>query len=416
MAPNGGGGPLGDLLVLDLTVALAGPFCTLILGGLGAEVIKIESPGGGDIGRGNPPFVGRGGVHFGTPAADDMSLYMLNRARNKKSVTLDLKSERGRELFFELVERADVVVENFSTGTADRLGVGYADARERNPAIVYCSISGVGAPSPFADVKAMDVIIQALSGLMGATGERGGPPLRTGVPMGDLVGPLYAVGGILAALWQRQRTGRGDHVEIALLDGLVSLVAEEHFDVLSRHGFDLRTGNHFERLAPFGAYAVTDGHVAIAAVTDAWFAALADAMGRPDLVADERFATRGARTANAGALNALVEEWTARHTQAEVIDELYRRRHVPAVPVRDPLEMVQDASLRERGAVLALTHPTIEDIEPAYGSGMPLRFARSSTGYDRPAPMLGQHNDEVYGELLGLDGDALGALRDAGVI
>jgi formyl-CoA transferase len=397
-----GPGPLEGLRVLDLTVALAGPFCTLLLAGLGAEVIKIEAPGGGDIARWNPPYLGRRGVHFDLPEDDDMSLSMLNRARNKKSVTLDLKSERGRTMFFELARRADVVVENFSEGTAERLGVGYDAVRVVNDRIVYCSISGLGADSPYPELKAMDIIVQALGGIMEMTGFPDGPPVRVGIPLGDLLAPLYAFGGLLAALWHRERTGVGQHLDVSLLDSLASLVAVEHPDVSERLGQPPRSGNVLNRLAPFGVYEARDGYVAIGAAADPWAHGLFEAMGRPDLVDDERFAHRGPRAANADALNAMIEAWTKERSTDEIVEELYEKRRVPAARVRGPHEVLHDPFLAERGAVVPLCHPTLPEAEALRGSGMPLRYSHSSSGFDRPAPALGQHNDEVYGQLLGL--------------
>ena len=234
--------PLEGIRVIDLTVALAGPYGALLLGGLGAEVIHIESPGEGEISRTNPPFVGPRGLSLEAKAADETSLTIVNRGRNKKSVTLDLKSPRGLNLFFRLVEKADVVMENMSEGTARRLGVGYEAVRAVNPRIVYASVSAFGDPSVYPGVKGMDVMVQAASGLMAVTGFSDGAPTRVGIPIADLVTPLYAVNGILAALIQRGRTGKGQHVTVSMLDCLASLVAEEHFDVFGAAGVPMRTG------------------------------------------------------------------------------------------------------------------------------------------------------------------------------
>jgi crotonobetainyl-CoA:carnitine CoA-transferase CaiB-like acyl-CoA transferase len=409
-------GILSDLRVLDLTVALAGPFCTLNLAGMGAEVIKIEAPGGGDIARWNPPYVGPSGVHFGRPEGEDMSVSMMNRARNKKSITLDLKSERGHEVFLALARHADVVVENFSEGTAERLGVGYDAVREVNPRIVYCSISGLGQHSAQPELKSMDIIVQALSGIMDVTGFADGPPVRVGVPVGDLTAPLYATSGILAALWYRERTGRGQHLDVSLVDCLSALVAEEHFDVFEQAGFPSRNGNFHARLTPFGVYRASDGYVAIGAVTDRWAALLFEAMGQPQLAADPRFAERGPRAANSAALNEMIEAWTSTLTRDELVDVLFEQRRVPAVRVRGPREMIEDEQLLARGAVVPLEHPTLGYAEPVKGSGLPIRFSEGHAGFDRPSPVLGQHNEDVYGTLLGLDAAQLEALRGDGVI
>lgn len=406
-------GLLSDLRVLDLSIALAGPFCTLNLAGMGAEVIRVESPGGNDLARWNPPYVGSRGIHFGRPEGDDMSVSTMNRARNKKSITLNLKAEVGRNLFFRLARRADVVVENLSEGTATRLGVGYDALREANPRIIYCSISGLGENSPTPELKSMDIIVQALAGVMDVTGFEDGPPVRVGIPIGDLAAPLYATSGILAALWYRERTGRGQHLDISLVDCLAALVATEHFDAF---GFPPRSGNFHNRLTPFGVYKALDGYVAIGAVTDQWAALLFDAMGNPALADDPRFSERGPRVVNADVLNQMIEGWTQALTREQIVDELYEKRRVPAVPVRGPREVVQDKRLESRGAVVPLLHPTLGDAQSVKGTGMPIGFSEGRSGFDRAAPLLGQHNDEIYRELLGLSEAELAAHRRDGII
>jgi crotonobetainyl-CoA:carnitine CoA-transferase CaiB-like acyl-CoA transferase len=409
--PATGQRPLSDIRVLDLTIALSGPLCTLILAGLGAEVVRIEPPGGREMGRFNPPFLGRGGLHFGSATEpDDIAISVINRTRNKKSMTLDLKSDRGHAIFLDLARRCDVVVQNFSDGTADRLGVGYRDVRKVNPAAVYCSLSGLGEDNDQPELKAMDIIIQALSGIMQVTGEPDGPPTRVGVPVGDMVASLYAANGIMAALWARQRTQRGQHVDISLLDSLASLVAEEHFDVFEREGFPVRSGNFLNRLAPFGAYRAKDGYVAVAATADHWTHAIFDAMGRAELASDPRFATRGPRVMHADELNALIEGWTAALTTEEVVHELLGKRGVPAARVRTPGEAMADPRLHARGAVVPLRHPTAPTGETLYGIGLPIRMSESETGLDGPAPMLGEHNAEILKSWLGFDDEQVSDL------
>jgi len=244
--------PLDGIRVLDLTVALAGPYGSLLLGGLGAEIIRVESPGGGDIARNNPPYVGGEGIHFGVRHDDEVSLSILNRARNKKSITLDLKSEQGRALFMKLAKECDVLIENASEGATARLGVDYDSVRQANPKIIYASIKAFGEPSPYPRLKGMDIIVQALSGIMDVTGFAEGPPVRCGLPIADMVAPLFAVNGILSALIHRGRTGEGQRVQVSMLDCLASLVAEEHFDDYLVRGYPKRWGNFMERLTPFG--------------------------------------------------------------------------------------------------------------------------------------------------------------------
>ncbi|RMI28848.1 CaiB/BaiF CoA transferase family protein [Nocardia stercoris] len=406
--------PLEGLRVLDMTVALAGPYGTLLLAALGAEVIKIEAPGGGDIARHNPPFYGDNGIHFGALADGDVSLSVLARARNKKSVTLDLKSEAGRELFYELVRHADIVFENSSDGVTQRLGVDYETVRAINPRIVYASVSGLGIPTLYPGVKAMDITVQALSGLMDTTGNADGPPTRVGIAISDLLAPLYAVIGIQSALLQRAITGAGQHVVVSMLESLVSLLPFEHLDVLQRNGFPARSGNRHNRLAPFGVYGTRDGHVSIAAANDDWTRLLFAAMGTPQLADDARFSGRGPRAVHAGELDDLIEQWTGAHTSAEVIAEL-AARGVPCVPVRTALEVLSDPEMFERGALERLEHPRAGVIDAVAG-GIPIHMSAATVGLGRPAPELGDDNDEVFGTLLGLDADRLQVLREKRVI
>jgi crotonobetainyl-CoA:carnitine CoA-transferase CaiB-like acyl-CoA transferase len=407
--------PLEGIRVLDLTVALAGPYGATLLGGLGAEVIHIEAPGEGEIARTNPPFVGARGVSFEPKADDEVSLTIVNRGRNKKSVTLDLKSEKGREIFFRLVKESDVVIENMSEGTARRLGVGYEDVSRVNPRIVYASISAFGEPSVYPGLKGMDILVQALSGLMEVTGFAEGPPTRVGIPIADLTTPLYAVNGVLAALIQRGRTGEGQHVTVSMLDCLASMVAEEHFDIAAQAGAPMRSGNSHDRLVPFGVYPCKDGHVAICAFRPEWMKGLLDVMGKPELIDDPRFSSRGPRMKHAAALNELIEAWTRTLNTADVVRELFDKRTVPVVRVRTPTEVLDDPVLHERGAVMRLHHPLMGDVH-AVGMGNPIRFSKAHAQFDIPAQDIGEANREIYGGLLKLSDGQMQALRAERVI
>ena len=284
--------PLEGVTVLDMTVALAGPFATLLLAGLGARVIKIENPAGGDTSRSNAPYLGKNGATLTRENEDDVSISALNRLRNKLSITLNLKAPEAREVFADLVKQADVAVENFSRGTLERLGAGYAYASKINPRIIYCSITGFGSAGDPGSGKAMDTIIQALSGVMLTSGEPDDPPVRVGVPFADLCAPLFGVIGVLAALHQVKNTGIGQHVDISMLGALTMMVACESYDILERCGVPLRTGQTVPRLAPFGIYPTRDGFVAVCAPTDLFAESLFIAMGRPELATGDRFATR----------------------------------------------------------------------------------------------------------------------------
>ena len=409
--------PLEGIRVLDLTVALAGPYGSLLLGGLGAEVIRVESPSGGDIARNNPPYVNQDGIHFGVRQPNDVSLSILNRARNKKSITLDLKSPQGKALFMQLAKECDVLIENTSEGATARLGVDYESVRQANPKIIYASVKAFGEPSPYPSLKGMDIIVQALSGIMDVTGFADGPPTRLGLPLADMIAPLFAVNGVLSALIHRGRTGVGQHVQISMLDCLSSLVAEEHFDVYLKEGYPRRSGNFMERLTPFGVYKTRDGYVALVAFQPDWFKNLTEAIGRPELAQDPRFAVLGPRTRNSAEINAVIQDWLGQRTCAEAIRELAEKRGVPCAEVRTPEQVLADRHLQERGAVVPLEHPGLAASGTvAMGMGLPIQFSESPVCFDQPAQALGEANDDIYRGLLKLTEAELAQLREQGVI
>lgn len=407
--------PLAGSTVLDLTTALAGPYATLLLAGLGARVIKVENPRQPDTARANAPWIGRDGIAMERRHDDDMSLAIMERARNKESVTLNLKDPRGRDLFLRMAARADAVVENYSAGVAARLGIGWEALQPLNPRLVYTSISGFGADVQGAQNKAMDTIVQALSGLMMTSGGPDDPPVRVGVPFGDLSAPLFAVIGTLAALMQARATGAGQHVDVSLLGAITAIVAAEPFDVMRRAGQPTRTGNTMPRLAPFGIFATEDGHVAICAPTDAFTDALLQAMGREDLRGDARFASRDQRVRHHEELHRLVQAWTRTLPSADAVQRL-EANGVPCGRVRDPGEAVRDPRLLRRGETETIEHPQYGAVGDIVVGGLPIRMTGSFAGFDRAAPWLGQHNDAVYGDWLGLSADERAALAAAGVI
>jgi crotonobetainyl-CoA:carnitine CoA-transferase CaiB-like acyl-CoA transferase len=407
--------PLAGLTVLDLTLALAGPFATFLLAGLGARVIKIENPDSPDPCRTNPPYLGRHGVSLGRTHTDDVSVSALNRLRGKYAVTLNLKHAGAREVFADLLRQADIVVENFSAGTLDRLGVGYGFARSINSRVIYCSISGFGAAKTSGTGKAMDSIVQALSGLMMTSGAPDDPPVRVGVPFADLSAPVFAVVGILAALRQRDVTGLGRHVDISMLGVLTSLVAAEPFDLLEACGVPQRTGRMVPRLTPFGVYESADGHLAICAPTDQFARGVFLAIGRPELAHDPRFATRDARVANMEAINREIETFTRSRPTAELV-RLFEQHGVPAAQVRTPAEAVRDPRVLARGETVPLEHPELGRVADLIGPGVPIRFSGTAAGAARPAPAVGQDNALVYENWLGYSADTVERLRAAGNI
>jgi CoA:oxalate CoA-transferase len=413
--PNQSPRPLEGVTVLDITVALAGPFATLLLAGLGARVIKLENPAGGDTSRSNAPYLGRNGATLTRQNEDDISISALNRLRNKLGITLNLKAPEAREVFADLVKNADVVVENFSRGTLERLGVGYAYSREINPRIIYCSITGFGSAGDPGSGKAMDAIIQALSGVMLTSGNPDDPPVRVGVPFADLCAPLFGVIGVLAALPQARSTGMGQHVDISMLGVLTMMVACESYDILERCGVPLRTGQTVPRLAPFGIYPTRDGYIAVCAPTDLFAQSLFIAMGRPELGTGERFATRDLRVRNSDELNMLVESFTRSMTTAEAIAKL-DAAGVPSAEVRHPDAAMRDPQVVARRETVPLAHPKYGEVGDVYGMGMPIHFSGATAEFDHPAPALGEHNEAVYGGILGYSSEKIAALRSRKVI
>ena len=404
--------PLDGITILDFTNALAGPFATLLLAGLGAHVIKIENPQGGDPCRTNAPYLGAEGAKLVRENQDDISISALNRLRNKYGITLNLKNPKAKEIYADLLRHADIVIENFSNGVMDRLGIGYESTREINPRIIFCSISGFGSGN---DGKALDTIIQALSGVMHTSGNAGEPPVRVGVPFADLVTPLYGVIGVLAALQQRERTGVGQHVDVSMLGVMTSLVAAEPFDLLERLGIEPRTGQTMPRLAPFGVYAASDGHLAICAHLDTFALSLFRAMERHDLTDDSRFNTRDNRVKNDKELDAIIETWTKSLTLAELLPRL-EAAGVPSAEVRAPGIAVRDPRVLKRGETVPLTHPEFGAVEEVYGSGIPIRFSAAVAGFDQPAPSIGEHNELVYSGMLGYSAEKIAGLQSEKVI
>jgi CoA:oxalate CoA-transferase len=408
--------PLDGLTVIDLTTALAGPYATLLLAGLGARVIKVENPAtGGDSARNNSPYLGREGLNIQRASEDDMSVSILSRARNKESITLDLKDPRGRQVLLDLAAKADILVENYSAGVTARLGISYADVSAVNPSLVYTSISGFGANHTGGTGKAMDAIIQALSGVMMTAGEPGTGPVRFGLPVGDLSAPLFAVIGTLAAVVQRQETGKGQYVDVSMLGSLTSLVAAEPFDAFELLDLPTRTGEFVPRLAPFGTFRTEDGWFSLCAPTDKFAHGVLEAIGRGDLAQDERFAKRDGRVRNSGELHAMIGQWSAGLKVREAIARL-EACGVPVAEVRHPLDAVRDPQVRERGEVVALHHPGGNGGVELFGPGLPFVMSGAETSLDRPAPRLGQHNEEVLGDLLGYSAAQIDELKLGAVL
>jgi CoA:oxalate CoA-transferase len=406
--------PLDGVVVLDLTRFLAGPYCTLLLAGLGAEVIRVEPPAG-DLYRGFPPFAGPKGTSLTRQTDDDLGMALLHRMRGKKSVTLNLREPAGVELFRRLCARADVLVENFRPGTLAQMGLGFPVLQALNPRLVLCSISGFGQTGPYREWRAFDPIIQAMSGISSVTGQADQPPLRCGAAVSDTTAALYGVIGILSALRARERTGHGDWVDVSMLDGSFFLLPDL-VEFATGGGASARRGNSHPTVVPFNVYRARDGWFTMCAVAPREWQAVLRALGKPELAADPRFGEAAvSRRAHREDIDALIGEWAAGRTVAEAVETL-QSHHVASGPVREVGDAIEDEHLLARQMVTALEHPLHGTVPGARGMGMPIKFQNHPAAFDQAAPALGAHNAEVYGRLLGLSGDELDALRANEVI
>lgn len=408
--------PLEGIRILDLTAFLAGPYATQLMGAMGAEVIRIETPGKGAGERNSNPFVGPKGLNKSKETEEDISMLTLRRCRNKKSITLNLKSEAGKLLFLDLVRKSDVVIENFRMGTMQKLGLGYEVQKETNPRIVYCNISGYGGIPAYEKMAALDITVQAFSGFMSTNGDKDGPPTRSGaVSMADMNAAMYATVGILSALLARDRTGEGQQVSVNMLEPMLNYMLDEPLDYNIRHGAPMRDGSRLRRATPFSNFKAKDGDFVLAANTDILWQKLLTAIGREDLKDDSRYKLMGDRAANTYEIDDIINGWAQGLSVNEVLDIL-NRAGIPCAKIRTVLEVLEDKNLMESGALKPLVHPTVGPMKELMSYENPIHFSSGKTDYDSPAPFLGQHNEEVYKALLGLDTEKLMELKREGVI
>ncbi len=391
--------PLHGVRILDFTQVLAGPFCTAMLGDMGAEIIKVEPPHG-DSYRQIGPF--RNG---------ESALFVLNN-RNKKSIAIDLKSASGRALAGALSQHCDVVIENFKPGVAKRLGIGFEALSADNPGLVYASISGFGQSGSMADRPAFDLIAQALSGYMDVTGEEDGPPLKVGESIGDLCAGLYAAWSIMVALYARQHTGRGAHVDIAMFDSLFSLLPTALAQWMFSGINPRRVGNRHPLTTPFGVFMAQDGQVVIAVITNSQFEHLTQALGCPGMAADPRFSSDELRTEHEPLLREMLESRLSELKVDDVVDRLLRAS-VPACAIWSLEQAINSSQVAERSLLAVQQHPRAGEIplleQPVHFSGIP-------RGGQTPAPSLGQHGPQVLCELLGLSREQIERLIAEGVL
>lgn len=406
---------LTGTVVLDLTRFFSGPQATLFLAGLGAEVIKIDDPATGDPTTFSPPFAGPEGVSFHRKTQADMGIAYLKRARGKKSVGLNLKAPEGRAAFMKLVRSADVVIDNFSAGVADRLGIGYETLREANPGIVHCSLTGYGSTGPERNLKAYDLMVQAAVGMMSVTGQPDAPPAKAGSPLSDAIAGTFAATGILAALLHRNRTGEGQSVDVSMADCLFALMFDEPFDCYRSLGLPLRQGNRIMRFSPFNAYRTRDGWVVAGAATQDDWNALLRAMGREDLAENPQINSLSWRLANNATVDSLMSSWTEPLESAEVLRRLNEVK-VPCSPVREIGEVMEWAQLKDRDMMMPLWNPLAQATVEAKGPGFPIKFSASKAAYDTPAPLPGQHSREVLMNLGGFSAHDVDAMARRGII
>ncbi|MBS4023822.1 MAG: CoA transferase [Dethiobacter sp.] len=392
---------LDGIVVLDLTKVLAGPFCAMQLADFGAEVIKIENPHtGGDDARQIGPHV------------NGESAYFMSINRNKKSVTLNLKTAGGREIFKKMVARADVVLENYRFGVMEELGLGYEELSKINPRLIYASCSGFGHSGPYRSRPAYDVVIQAMGGIMSVTGEKGGSPTRVGVSIGDLAAGLYLAFGIILALLHREKAGHGQKVDVAMLDCQIALL-ENH---IARHlvsgDVPEPIGNRHASLSPFGSFKTKDGYIVIAAGNNKLWSGLCHTLGVPELIEDPRFATNVQRVENYTELEPLLQKQLKVKTSTEWVETL-TEAGIPCGPINTVPDIINDPQVKAREMIVDVESPAAGTVGLA---GIPIKFSLSPGSVRKAAPVLGEDNTEVLKNFLGLSQQEIDELKINGTI
>jgi len=402
--------PLTGIRVFDMSRVLAGPSCAQLLGDLGADVIKVERPGEGDDTRKwGPPYLKDAEGRDTTESA-----YYLSANRAKRSLTLDFTKSAGRDLARRLIERSDVLIENYKVGTLGKYGLGYPDLRAEFPRLVYCSITGFGQTGPYAPRAGYDYLIQAMGGIMSVTGEPAGEPMKVAVAIADLMTGMYSTVAILAALRHRDATGQGQHIDMALLDTQVAWLANLGQGYLTSGDLPARLGNAHATVVPYQVFKTADSHIVLAIGNDAQFRKFCEFAGAPGLANDPRFATNPARIRNRAELVPDMSALLTRQTSAYWIGGL-ERIGVPCGPINDLAEVFADPHVRARGMTVALPHPAAGG-QPAPLIANPIKFSETPISYDRAPPTIGQHTDEILKELLDLSADEIGRLRGDGAI
>ena len=387
--------------IIDLSRVLAGPFCSMILSDLGAEVIKVEMPQTGDDTRAYPPFI------------DGESSYFLSINRGKKSITLDLKKNEGREALYRLVNKSDIILENYRPGVAKRLGIDYETIRGINPSLIYCSISSFGQSGPYADWPGYDLIVQGMGGLMGITGEPDGPPVRIGVAITDIGAGMWAAIAILAALRAREHSNMGQHLDVSMLDGAVSWMTYVAGNYFATGRVPPRMGSAHPSIVPYQSFETADGkHILIAAGNDRLWSLLCDGMGLMELRDDPQYASADKRVENRVKLISLLEKEFVKKPRDEWLEHL-RNIGFPCGPVYTVDEIFKDPHILQRGMLIEMNHRKAGKIKQI---GAVIKFSESSCILESPPPILGEHTEEVLREIAGYSSGEIERLRKIGAI
>ncbi len=395
---------LESIRILDITRALAGPYCTMMLGDLGADVIKVERPDSGDESRGwGPPFVGK---PYGPYPGE--SAYFIAANRNKRSLTVNIQTPEGQEIIRQLAGISDVLVENYRSGVLDQIGLGYPDLRALYPKLIYCSISGYGRTGPYAEHPGYDAILQAEGGMMSITGPVDGPPSRVGIPIIDITSGMFAATAILAALRARDLTGEGQLVDISLFDAHIALLSNAASNYLVGGEPPRRLGNAHPNIVPYDAFPARDGWFILGAANERQWGILCELLGRPDIKTDSRFATNGDRVANREALVEILNQiFSARDARDWLTDLM--QAGLPCGPINTLPEVFAHPQAQARAMTLESEHPTAGTVRL---TGFPYKLSQTPAEIHRPPPLLGEHTEEVLTGLLNYSPEEVNSMRD----